>query len=284
MKRLKTLTALLLALLLCLSMFGCNRQEEPDDDVDPPVVDPDPQPDPQPDPEPDTDSEPEVAVDELTFSKTYETDDGEELVRVSIVAPSPSGSEAMEQIAAYYQTWLDDMEYYCDTMLTETAREGMAWARQNGGVYTPYALESGYQLTRLDDAVFSVIRDQYESTGGVHPSYNMLAETFDAQNGGRMSVFTLFSSMSEQDVLELIRQKVVSIAKRKLDAQPDLYYENYETLLMDAFDPLCFALTDTGLTLYWQTYTIGPYVSGVQRFDIPYEELQGSMDAQWMPS
>ena len=89
---------------------------------------------------------------------------------------------------------------------------------------------------------------------------------------------------SKQRLAEANLRLVVSIAKRKLDAQPDLYYENYETLLMDAFDPLCFALTDTGLTLYWQTYTIGPYVSGVQRFDIPYEELQGSMDAQWMPS
>ena len=40
----------------------------------------------------------------------------------------------------------------------------------------------------------------------------------------------------------------------------------------------------SGLTLYWQTYAIGPYVSGVQRFDISYEELDGVMDAQWMPS
>ena len=53
---------------------------------------------------------------------------------------------------------------------------------------------------------------------------------------------------------------------------------------MDSFDPLCCALTDSGLTLYWQTYNIGPYGSGVQRFDIPYDELAGSMDEQWMPS
>ena len=201
-----------------------------------------------------------------------------------MTAPSPSGSEAMEQIAAYYDVWLEDIRYYCETMLTETAREGMAWAKESGGVFSPYALESDYQLTRMDDAVFSVIRDQYESTGGIHPSYAMLAETFDVQNGGRMSVFTLFSSMDEQAVLDLIREKVLDIAQRKLDAQPDLYFENYETLLMDSFDPLCFALTDSGLTLYWQTYTIGPYVSGVQRFDIPYDELAGSMDEQWMPS
>ena len=271
--------ALLLSLTLCLSLSACGpgRPEPPDDPV-PPAVDPAPQPDPAPDPKPET------TIGELSLHKTYSSDAGEELLNVSVTAPKPEGTEAAEQIAAYYQMWMDDIDYYCETMLTETSREALAWARENGGTFTPYALESGYQVTRSDDAVFSVIRDQYESTGGVHPSYAMLAETFDAANGGRMSVFTLFSAMEEQDVLGLIHHKVAALAERRMETQPDLYYENYRELLADTFDPLCFALTDTGLTLYWQTYSIGPFVSGVQRCDIPYEELEGKMDEQWMLS
>lgn len=277
----KRAAALALACLLCLTLFACDRSEPspPEEENDPPV-DPTPQPDPQPNPDP----APAVTVEERSLSKTYTNDAGDELLRVSAVVPNPAGSDAMEQIAAYYEMWLGDIEYYCETMLVETATEGLAWAREGEGVFSPYAFESAYQVARSDAAIFSVLRDQYESTGGVHPAYTMLAETFDASNGGRLSVFTLFSSMEQQEVLSFIRGKVLSLAKRKLEAQPDLYYENYEELLMDAFDPLCFALTDTGLTLYWQTYAIGPYVSGVQRFDISYEDLDGVMDAQWMPS
>ncbi len=281
-KTMKRAAALMLACLLCLSLFACSRTEPepPEEEDDPPAGPVAPQPDPQPDPDPD----PAVTVEERSLSKTYTNDAGDELLRVSAVVPCPAGSDAMEQIAAYYEAWLDDIEYYCETMLVETATEGLAWAKESESVFNPYAFESAYQVTRSDAAVFSVMRDQYESTGGVHPAYTMLAETFDASNGGRLSVFTLFSSMEQQEVLTFIRGKVLPIAKRKLEAQPDLYYENYEELLMDAFDPLCFAMTDTGLTLYWQTYAIGPYVSGVQRFDISYEELDGVMDAQWMPS
>lgn len=271
----RTLT-LLLALLLLLGLAACRRTEEKEpDEPAPPVVDgqPDPEPEPEPEPEP---------QDKTVFT-TYDSEKGEPLVEVSLAVPRPLGSDARGQIAAFYDAWLEDMDYYCGVTLKESAAQALILAQQNGGVFQPYSVESSYEIKRDDGAVFSVVRNQYENLGGPHPSNAMLAETFSAENGGRMSIYDLFPDLGAEEVSALVESLVLPLARQRMEAEPGLYYAEYETLLMQTFDPLCFALTEEGVTFFWQTYSIGPHVSGVQGFDIPYADLDGSIDPKWLP-
>ena len=273
----KKVLPLLLALALLLSVAGCRRTEEQQqpNEPSPPAVDDEPDSDPQPEPEPE--------LQEKTVFTTYDSEKGEPLVNVSLTVPYPSGSQAAAQIAAFYDGWLEDMDYYCGVTLSESAAQAMALAQQNGGVFQPYTVESSYEVKRDDSAVYSVVRGQYENLGGPHPSYSMLAETFSAENVGRMSIYDLFPDLSVEETSDLVESLVLPLARQRADAEPDLYFAEYETLLMQTFDPLCFALTAEGLTLFWQTYAIGPFVSGVQQFDIPYADFEGQIDPQWLP-
>jgi hypothetical protein len=55
---------------------------------------------------------------------------------------------------------------------------------------------------------------------------------------------------------------------------PHIYFENYRSLIVRYFNPNSFNLSPDTLSVYYQQYEIGPYVSGIIVFNIPYESLR----------
>ena len=75
------------------------------------------------------------------------------------------------------------------------------------------------------------------------------------------------SSLADYFVNEINRQIKVNI-----DAGNNYYFENYEELVKEYFNPRNFYLNEEGVVIFYQLYEIGPYVSGIMTFTIPYEE------------
>ena len=111
----------------------------------------------------------------------------------------------------------------------------------------------------------------------------MLGESFSMHNGGRLSVYDLFSSLEPDAVDELLCALALEQAQLKMQGNPDLFYDNLPENLMNTFDPLNFAMTENSLSLLWQTYSLGPYVSGSFRFDIPYSQIADKINTEYLP-
>jgi len=286
MNRKYNIAALLLAILLMLTMFGCRRQEpqQPEQPEQPSVETPDqPQPQqPEPPQEPQEPQQPQgpqpLEHQRKETRETIKNDDGEELISILLAVPQV---EAHESITTYYADWLSDSAYYIG-LQEETAQEAYEDAKDGIGYFHTYFFESDYEVVRNDGVLFTVVRDYYENTGGAHPGYAMMAENFIAENGKILVLDDVFT-VSQQVYDQRIRQMVLEQIEEKVAADGlDPYYEGFEDTLMEIYNRQDFCLTNDGLMVFWPTYAIAPYVAGVQQFTLPYDALADIMDSRWM--
>ena len=75
-----------------------------------------------------------------------------------------------------------------------------------------------------------------------------------------------------EDVNEFVTDVIVEQIDQeaKLGEEVFPYFENYSALVKENFNPKSFYLEDRGVIIYFQTYEIAPYSSGIREFLLPY--------------
>ncbi|HLV70899.1 MAG TPA: DUF3298 domain-containing protein [Xanthomarina sp.] len=115
--------------------------------------------------------------------------------------------------------------------------------------------------------VISVSLTTYMNTGGAHGHLNVSFLNFNAQTGNILKNEDLFD-----DYLVFTK-----IAKTYFDEEiadkKDLYFEPDNFTL-----PENIGFTEEGVILLYNTYEIAPYSSGITEIQIPWEELQTSLN------
>lgn len=207
-------------------------------------------------------------ITESYRSEEYSTASGALLMNLSIAVPSVE-TAGFEEISDYYQ----DLE----TMLFQTGEEMRADAeimysdsQEQQGLFLPYSFTHNYTIERNGDGVLSVTRETTRYTGGMHEDTRIVCETFDLSTGQRMPLFDWFSA-DEAEVKAALAHWMTT----EMDKDPDSYYAFREEELAEAIDPLNYVRTQEGLALIFDPYVLGPYTTGVVRFDIPEEDLAG---------
>ncbi|MEA4987263.1 MAG: RsiV family protein, partial [Anaerovorax sp.] len=56
----------------------------------------------------------------------------------------------------------------------------------------------------------------------------------------------------------------------QIKKEPEIYFDDYETLVVETFNPKNFYCTPEGVVVYYLQYDIAPYSSGIREFLIPY--------------
>lgn len=119
--------------------------------------------------------------------------------------------------------------------------------------------------------LISIYYDQYEYTGGAHGGTTRFSDTYYLPEGRFLRLKDLFRPRTPYR--KLLQQEIIRQIEGSLAAGGAFYYENYRRGVKKHFSPEQFYLCPTGLTLYYQQYTIAPYSTGLPTFFIPYERL-----------
>jgi hypothetical protein len=137
--------------------------------------------------------------------------------------------------------------------------------------FRPFDAVMKYTVTMNEHCRLSTFYDQYVFTGGAHGNTIRFSDNWDLQTGHRIEMKALFKR--GENYRELVLTQILQLADIEMKEDPFIYFENYKSLIVKYFNPNNFYLNPDTLSVYYQQYEIGPYVSGIIVFNIPYESL-----------
>lgn len=173
---------------------------------------------------------------------------------------------ALAVVNKYYEQKALAYQAYLENELFAQAVEQYKASLENNYPMPVYEAIVEYKQTYANACILSLYFDKYEYTGGAHGNTVRCSQTWNLQRCGRINLEELFGC--DLHYKEYIFQQVKSQIKKN----PDIYFENYETLLVDTFNPESFYCTPHGIVVYYQQYDIAPYASGIREFLIPYSD------------
>ena len=222
--------------------------------VDPPVI---PSPDfPSPSESPPAIPQEWPANDLTVETLTYRNDftDGD-IVRLPAYGTFPLTGNA--DIDGYYGRCRDDFERKCEELAE--------YAKQDAAVYQS---SSDYFVECNAGGILSVSRRVHTNTGGAHGMTVVICETFSTETGTLLALDDFFSVDRETYAARLL-ESVWSY----LDASPELYWSDAKELAEDFFPYNDFCITEEGVSLLFQEYTLGSYTAGITRIDVPLDSI-----------
>lgn len=173
-------------------------------------------------------------------------------------------------INLYYLNKANKFYIYVSNTLKKNAIDSYNYSIENNFPFIHYEAIMTYTVTLNNNCLLSTYFDQYEFTGGAHGNTIRTSESWNLETG---TMITLTDLTDNPNYLEYIINHIITIANNRFEENQNLFFENYEELIQEYFNPNSFYLTSTGITFYYQHYEIGPYVSGIIEFHIPYNEL-----------
>lgn len=143
-------------------------------------------------------------------------------------------------------------------------------SQANNYPFQPYELYITYEITLNANCTLSLYFDNYQYTGGAHGITTRKSYNWDLVRGKSIELYELISHtiMFRNYIITSINNQI----KADIESGNNIYFENYEELVRQYFNPSNFYLTEEGVVIYYQLYEIAPYVSGIRTFLIPYTE------------
>mgnify|MGYP000904169306 CR=1 FL=1 len=176
----------------------------------------------------------------------------------------------LNKINAYYRTRAN---MYVKSEVLELYRLAMVeyeYAVANNYPVRPFDVITVYEVTYNRNCVLSLYFDRYEYTGGAHGITIRSSDTWNIAKSSPVRIASLFPFVDEVDeyVVDNIIEQIDQLAMTEIEVFP--YFEDYETLVKEQYDPNNFYLSHKGIIIYFQQYEIAPYSSGIPEFLIPY--------------
>lgn len=164
---------------------------------------------------------------------------------------------------------------------TEKERESEPELFSNG----PWTMERKYETRSVVDGRYvSIVRNDYENTGGAHPNSSVDTILWDKTAGKRISIRLFFTETDDNGpTLKAMRQGVVASLRtekkqRGLVDSDFSAIESIEPKLLK-IGPVSLAPStakgkSSGLTFHYSPYAIGSYAEGGYVAFVPWETLQ----------
>ena len=255
-------------------------------------------------PTPDQEGSSTILVNIGRFSRTdYDPAEGTELIldfsydmpRVVMEENKAAAEKINELLATIEETFYTGNNYGLDlnflgynTML-ESAEDNFSYVKeyQVEGMSLEFSDNLSAKVTRLDDGVIGFLYADSSYTGGAHGSYWEFGFSFDPQTG---DVLTLDRLSTDYDALaDFLVQSMLDLAEQ----DEDQYYsdrivddflpeggreEAFRNLLREG----SWYFDREGLVIFSSLYELGPYAAGITEFRIPYEKLEGKIEARFL--
>jgi Protein of unknown function (DUF3298). len=158
----------------------------------------------------------------------------------------------------------------CEQELYPMAVREYEYSVSNGFPVRAFEAQMDYSVTYLRDCALSLYFDRYQFTGGAHGSTVRDSQTWNLRTEHRVTLRQLFPySLNYREFLIYTINRQIA---EQIQQGNNVYFENYEQLTEETFNPESFYLTPDGLAVYYQQYDIAPYSSGIPVFVISYQE------------
>jgi len=178
---------------------------------------------------------------------------------------------ARNKINKFYRREACQFLQHAATELRKTATESFLYAKKSGYPFFPYEAIMNYTVTLNAACRLSTYIDQYQYTGGAHGNTLRSSNNWNLNTGASLKMEDIFNN--GEDFVPLILNQIIQLVKVQVTQDPNIYFDNYEELIVKNFNPNNFYLTPIGMTIYFQQYEIAPYSSGIIEFHIPYNDL-----------
>ncbi len=170
----------------------------------------------------------------------------------------------MPKINRYYRKRAAHFQRYCRKVLFPMAVKQYQNDLANGFPIRAYEAMQVFEVTYRKNCIVSLYFDQYQYTGGAHGKTTRSSETWNLETCRQLDLNRVV--FCPPDMKTFILAEVEAQIKR----EPELYFEDYPTLIWETFNSNQFYSTPEGLVVYYQQYDIAPYASGIRTFLIPY--------------
>lgn len=201
-----------------------------------------------------------VIRDKLKFN-------GETLLTYKIEYPeftSPCYKMNLRKANMFYLEKALEFQKYCETELFDEAVQLYYDSIDNGFPIHVFEAQLVYDVTYLCSCIISVYFDRYEYTGGAHGNTIRTSETWNLRSGGLIELPQLVRCLLDY------KSYILSAVAAQIEKEPEIYFENYEELIAEAFNENSFYCRRKGIVVYYQQYEIAPYSSGIREFLLPY--------------
>lgn len=182
--------------------------------------------------------------------------------------PISGVSEEQLAVCKAFNAGVDLSELSADSDFAEASEEAYQWSLESGMEFTP--LFDEFHVTEIYQYgdLLSVFGVGSSYAGGAHPNNYTKAWNFDLGTG---EFFTLRDLSDYPD--ELVREIAYNIlGKIWENDEADLYFDDYaDTILM--MDNFAVSFDESGMTVTFAEYDIAPHAGGMPSFLIPYAEF-----------
>jgi hypothetical protein len=223
----------------------------------------------------------------------------------ALAAPKPKPDIAFRNKAAEVTVIIDPALKTAPALAANLLAEGRRWAEQrrsdadaarrdegNSFPRDGYSYERRYQVaSTVADRYVSILRNDYEYTGGAHPNSDVDTILWDRQAGKRISIRPFFRETANGGpamkamVAGVIAALKAEKARRGLDEQPEMnWFKGIEPSLLKigpvVLAPSTQAGRSAGLTFNYAPYAVGAYAEGFYRAFVPWQQLKPYLSAE----
>lgn len=170
----------------------------------------------------------------------------------------------MPKINRYYRKRAVNFQRYCKRVLFPMAVKQYQYDVASGFPIRTYEAMQVFKITYDRDCIVSLYYDQYQYTGGAHGNTIRYADTWNLNSCRLLCLNQLVFCPPDY------KTYILGEVEAQIKIEPELYFEDYPTLIREAFKPNHFYCTEEGIIVFYQQYDIAPYASGIREFLIPY--------------
>lgn len=168
------------------------------------------------------------------------------------------------EINRFYKLQALSYLQYVQEELYPQAVEGYRFAVQNNYPVMVYEVLTEYHITYQQGCILSLYFDRYTFTGGAHGSTLRYSQTWNLRGAKQIPLSSLFLSD------RFYKRRIFQQIRAQIQKEPEIYFEDYEKLMVKTFNENSFYCTPQGVVIYYQQYDIAPYASGIREFLLPY--------------
>lgn len=220
-----------------------------------------------------------ITVTEDVSSGEEKAQDGTLLLRYSLSSPQVLyQGEPMMNIGSYYDNNTEKSLLSITEELLPMARQ----RQQDGDFLGNFQWDEEFAIMRNKGNYLSIRRDRSQYTGGVHGSLQIMGDNWLFRAGDYYLLSLTDILPGAEDPRALVMEQALEQAKQQEEAQPGLFYENYQETMGDVWQEDWY-LTEESLVVVFQEYALGPYTSGPMLFEIPFTELGDNLTEELRP-
>lgn len=207
------------------------------------------------------------------FMEPFEKPDNEiRVLHVDISYPSiknASDKESFQKIQDYYKNAYETMRDYISKDALTYAKEDKEAAEAVEGHFIGHSLTVDYDLVYQDLEKVSILIQGSDFSGGAHGNQWLQGNTFDLNTGEILDLYEILGL--DEEVGRTYVFKAIEAELKKNESKA-VYYEDALEIYQDTYNFEDFYLEEDHIVIFFQSYAIGPYASGIPSFELDYPE------------